>query len=76
MDRQRIIAELKMERDRLSEAITALEGSTTVRGSRRGPRAGRRARRPHRLSPEGRRRLSEMMKRRWAERRKKASKAA
>ena len=74
MDIERIVADLKRERDRLSRAITALEGAETGAGIRsvalgRPPKKKRR----HRLTPEGRRRLSESMKRRWAERRKKGA---
>ncbi|HJT54781.1 MAG TPA: hypothetical protein VJ848_13080 [Candidatus Angelobacter sp.] len=67
MDTESIIAELEAERDRLSEAIAALQGS---RGGRRGrPRAsaagnGRRVRRH--LSPAARRKIAEAAKRRWA----------
>jgi hypothetical protein len=73
MDTQQIISELESERDRLDQAIAALRGS--MRG-RRGPgvgRGGRRGRR--RLSAAAKRRISEMMKKRWAER-KRAMKAA
>ena len=65
MDRERIIAELKAELHRLDGAIAALD--TDLSSSANGMR---RAKRTHLLTPAGRRRLSEMMKRRWAERRK------
>jgi len=73
MDTQQIISELESERDRLEQAISALRGS---RSGRRGISAigsGRRGRR--RLSAAAKRRISEMMKKRWAER-KRAAKAA
>jgi len=70
MDTQQIISELEAERDRLDQAISALRGSMS---GRRGPGRGRRGRRH--LSPAAKRRISEMMKKRWAER-KKAMKAA
>jgi exonuclease VII small subunit len=73
MDTQQIISELESERDRLEQAISALRGSM---GGRRGVAAagkGRRGRR--RLSAAAKRRISEMMKKRWAER-KRAAKAA
>jgi hypothetical protein len=74
MDTQQIISELEAERDRLEQAISALRGSLS---GGRGPGAtagpGRRGRR--RLSAAAKRRISEMMKKRWAER-KKAMKAA
>jgi exonuclease VII small subunit len=68
MDTQQIISELEAERDRLEQAISALRGSI-----RRGAGTGRRGRR--RLSAAAKRRISEMMKKRWAER-KRAMKAA
>jgi len=72
MDTQQILSELEAERDRLEQAITALKGSLS--GRRAGPvGAGRRGRR--RLSAAAKRRISEMMKKRWAER-KRAMKAA
>ncbi len=70
MDTQQIIAELEAERDRLEQAISALRGSLQAR---RGVGRGRRGRR--RLSAAAKRRISEMMKKRWAER-KRAMKAA
>jgi hypothetical protein len=73
LDLQSIVSELKSERDRIARAIAALEqesiggsgksadrlsGGTTAPGRGRG------------LTPAGRRRLSESMKRRWAARRR------
>jgi hypothetical protein len=72
MDTQQIIAELEAEKDRLEQAISALQGS--IQG-RRGPGRGRGRRGRRHLSPAAKRRISEMMKKRWAER-KKAMKAA
>ena len=77
MDTTAILVELKKERDRLSRAIAALEGMDVVRTSsgksaaptlvvRKGKKGGQ-------LSAEGRKKLSEMMKKRWAERRKKGA---
>lgn len=66
---ERILAELRDERDRLSQAISLLEGQG-VRGGRRGAGARGPRRRRH-MSPDARRRISEMMKKRWAERKKK-----
>ena len=74
MDTQQIISELESERDRLEQAISALRGSM---GGRRGVSAagnGRRGRR--RLSAASKKRISEMMKKRWAERKRAAAKAA
>jgi hypothetical protein len=78
MDIQQIVSALRDERDRLEQAISALEGGD---GRRRGLRAGflsygRRGRRGRRrLSAAAKKRISEMMKKRWAER-KRAAKAA
>ena len=77
MDTGRIVAELKQERDRLSRAIAALEGKPPKAAARRSTvphRAARSKKRGGRLTPEGRKRISEAMKRRWAEQRKKGSK--
>ena len=66
MNIEQILSELRGERDRLDRAISALEGGRKRLG--RPPLSG--TRRKRRLTPEGRRRLSEMMKKRWADRRK------
>jgi len=73
MNIEQILSALRSERDRLDSAIRALEGG--ARGKRAGSSAGPGAngRRKRHLTPEGRRRLSEMMKKRWAERRKKSA---
>lgn len=73
MDTQQIISELESERDRLEQAISALRGSMSGRRGGALSGAGRRGRR--RLSAAAKRRISEMMKKRWAER-KRAAKAA
>lgn len=70
-----IVSQLKEERDRLDRAIAALEGGS---GRRRGrppgtPNAAGPKGRRH-MSPAARKKISEMMKKRWAER-KKAGKA-
>ena len=70
---ERILADLKEERDRLNQAISALEGQG-ARGGRRATSAGG-PRRRRRMSPDARRRISEMMKKRWAERKRKAKAA-
>ena len=64
MDINRILADLKAQREQLDRAIEALQASG------RDGRVGERRRRKHNISAAGRRRLSLMMKRRWAERRK------
>jgi len=73
----KIVADLKKERDRLVRAITALVGGGSVatgkkRGRKPGPKAAAtKTRRRGGISKEGRKRLSELMKKRWAERKKK-----
>jgi hypothetical protein len=57
-----IVADLRAERDRIDQAITALDGTERRRGRRR-------------ISAAGRKRISEAMKKRWAAR-KKSSKSA
>ena len=77
MDTGRIVAELKRERERLSQAIAALEGQAPKATAKRSAvhhRATRSKKKRDHLTPAGRKRLSEMMKKRWAERRKKGSK--
>jgi hypothetical protein len=82
MDVQEIVAELKTERERLNQAIATLEdlGSGQETAKSRTPiktaavgnmrQAGKSTR--GRMTPEGRKRLSEAMKKRWAARRKSA----
>ena len=77
MEIDKIVADLKKERDRLAKAIAALVGmGSAPTGKRRGRKPGPKAAAPKRkrrggISKEGRKRLSELMKKRWAERRKK-----
>ena len=76
MDTQQIVSALREERDRLEQAISALEGAGG--GGRRGRKPGSAfgiGRPRRRLSAAAKRRISIMMKKRWAER-KKAAKAA
>ena len=73
MEIDRIVADLRREAERIGKAIAALLGSAAA-GAKRGPKpapAGKKRKRRGRLTPEGRKRLSEAMKKRWAERRKK-----
>lgn len=74
MDIQHIVSALRDEKDRLEQAIAALEGGN---GRKRGRRAGflgngRRGKRRRRLSAAAKKRISEMMKKRWAERKRAA----
>jgi hypothetical protein len=70
MDSQAIISELLAQRDRIQQAIDALERTThpTSAGKRRGRKPGRH------MSADARRRIGLAMKKRWAER--KGKKAA
>ncbi len=77
MDIQNILGDLKRERERIDRAISALEGLGGGQ-RRRGRPAGSRnvassAKRPRRhMSASARKRISEMMKQRWAERKRKS----
>jgi hypothetical protein len=77
MDIQTIVKELKRERDRLNRAIVALEGTDLPVTPRKSSPASNVATPPpkkrRRLTAEGRKRLSDSMKKRWAEKRKKTS---
>jgi hypothetical protein len=79
MDTTRLIKDLRAEERRIERAIAALEalssdstGSQTTRtaGASRGAKTGRR-----KMSPAARKRISMMMKKRWAARRRAAKKA-
>jgi hypothetical protein len=81
MDIQSILAQLKAERQRLDSAITALEGGGS--GPRRRGRppgsgkastasASKGGRKRRHMSAAARKRISEMMKQRWAERKRKS----
>ena len=75
MDLEKIVAELEQERDRLNQAIALLKERnfpTNARKTAAGSGQGSRARRGRRLTAAGRKRLSELMKKRWAERRRRA----
>ena len=68
MDIQQILSDLRSERDRIDAAIRALDGGRTGRGPGRPAGSGRR----RTMSAAARKRISEMMKLRWAERKKKS----
>jgi hypothetical protein len=75
----RIIAEIDAQILKLQQARTLLSGTQTVRtgpgrpkGSKNVVASGSSKRK---LTPEGRKRIAEAMKKRWAERRKQGSKA-
>ncbi|MDO8589224.1 MAG: hypothetical protein Q7T82_19530 [Armatimonadota bacterium] len=65
MDLDKIVSELKSERDRIDRAISALADGAGAIGLTRGTVAGV-ANRGKGISAAGRRRLSEAMKARWA----------
>ena len=69
MDTNRILVELRAERDRIDQAISAIEAvnSTGRRRVGRPPKAARKARRRGRMSAAARRRLSRLLKQRWAQ---------
>jgi hypothetical protein len=78
VDLERILADLKQERDRLSRAIAALEGANSPRAAKKTRVATPRppalkGKKRGGITPEGRRRLSLAMKKRWAERKEKGS---
>jgi hypothetical protein len=72
MNLQQIVAELRSERDRIDRAIASLQvGSSSGRRRGRPPKSTVRG---GGITAAGRKRLSESMKRRWAERRTKSAK--
>lgn len=77
MDVSRMVSEIDAEISRLQQAraaLTGIAGSGTVAPRRGRPKgsvnkAAAKPKRKRNLSPEGRKRIAEAMKRRWAERR-------
>jgi hypothetical protein len=69
MNINRIVGELRSECARIERAISAIEGlnSTGRRRVGRPPRATRKARRRGRMSAAARRKLSWLLKQRWAQ---------
>ncbi len=79
MQVQEIIAEIDQEIARLQQARGLLAGTQSRRGRPRGSRnvtkgsaksAARPARAARKMTPEGRKRIAEAMRKRWAERKK------
>ena len=66
MDKEGIVAHLKIERERLDRAIAALQGAGTTAANSR-----HKGNKKRRLTAAGRKRLSDSMKARWAARKKK-----
>jgi len=80
MDTKQILTDLRAELNRIDRAISALEsldgtGISKMAAPSTQP-APVKARGRRRMSPAGRKRISMMMKARWAARRKKAAKTA
>jgi hypothetical protein len=78
MDTNRILAELRAERDRIDQAISAIEAVNST-GRRRVGRSSRTARKPRRrggMSAAARRKLSRLLKQRWAQGKMKRAKAS
>ena len=71
LETQSILAELEAERDRLNDAISALRGGQSRGLTLSGKPDGRRQKR--RLSAAARLKIGQAMKKRWAERKKKAA---
>lgn len=82
MEVDRIIAEIDAQIKKLQQARSLLAGATTSSRGPGRPKGSKNAksatgtRTKRKLSPEGRKRIQEAMKRRWAERRKQAAKTA
>jgi hypothetical protein len=83
MDVKKILAEIDGEIARLQQiraALTGIGGTSTgkrrgrPKGSTNAPKVAKPAKRKRNLSPEGRKRIADAMKRRWAERRKELAK--
>jgi hypothetical protein len=78
MEINSILAELRAERDRIDGAITALEAvsSTGRRRAGRLPKAAAIPRRRGRMSAAARKKLSRLLKQRWAQGKMKRAKAS
>ena len=74
MDLEKIVSDLTAEKDRITRAIEALFELPSKRGPKKGVKRQRAMGwRRGGMTPEGRRRLSLAMKKRWAERKRKKS---
>jgi len=67
MDTKRILAELRTERDRLDKAILALEAFNSTGRRKAGPAPRATSSRRGRMSAAARRKLSRLLKQRWAQ---------
>src|ERR1700712_4420940 len=80
MEVSRIIAEIDLQISKLQQARQLLSGTTVVKAGRGRPKGSKNAVPPasvadatprkRKLTPEGRKRIADAMKKRWAERRK------
>ena len=78
MEVSKIISEIDAQIQKLQQARELLSGLSTVRSKGPGrPKGSKNSAggKKRKLSPEGRKRIQEAMKRRWAERRKATAKA-
>jgi hypothetical protein len=80
MDVSRIVQEIDAQIAKLQQAKSLLTGAPEVKSGRGRPKGSKNAAKPaaaaprkRRLSAEGRKRIADAMKRRWAERRKAAA---
>lgn len=79
MEVTRIIAEIDAQIVKLQQARALLAGTQAVRtgpGRPKGSKSAVASNSKRKLSPEGRKRIADAMKKRWAERRKQAAKQA
>ena len=78
MDINRILAELRAERDRIDQAISAIEAVDSTGHPRVGrpPKAARKPRGRGRMSAAARRKMSRLMKQRWAQGKMKRAQAS
>ena len=78
MDINTILAELRAELDRIDQAISAIEAVSSTGRHRVGrpPKAARKARRRGGMSAAARRKLSRLLKQRWAQGKMKRAKAS
>ena len=84
MEVSRIIAEIDVQISKLQQARALLAGTTTPavrtgpgrpKGTKKSTATPAGTSRKRKLSPEGRKRIADAMKKRWAERRKQSAKS-
>ena len=67
-----ILAQLDREIAQLQQARAMLAGATITKNKKTAPSATKKVAKKRNLTPEGRKRIAEAVKRRWAEQRKAA----